>query len=88
MKRQILRTPSGRYIVVGRVPSELAFYHAERGGPLTSEEVTKVQRVGPGFFPWCRTRSWPTYEEARAAVVQFQRNTQKSGNMRIEEDSD
>jgi len=62
----ILRNPAGTYSFVGRVPVALAYYHRERGGPLTSDEARAVVQCGPGLFRWCGTRTYLTREAAEA----------------------
>ena len=64
----LLKTPSGRYKFVGRVPAELAY--AERdGSPLKPETMASLKGCSnPAML--AKSRSWATEAEARAAAAE------------------
>ena len=63
----IIDTPSGRFVFVGRgIPGHLA-YVANDGSAATDEQLAKARQFGPRLAG-VKTRSFDTREEAEAAA--------------------
>lgn len=73
----LIENPNGTFSFVGKVSAELAYFHRERGGPLTEEESSKVRQCGPGLFQWCGTRTWKTRLAASQALILFNQQRKK-----------
>ncbi len=68
----LIQAPSGVWIFRGRVAPELGFINAD-GSPPTDEQLRTIRQAGAGMTnPRIQTRSWPTREEAEAALREWQ----------------
>lgn len=73
---QAITCPTGRWVLVGRVPVAAA-YERKDGAPLTLRDIETITHCGPGFARACRARTYASEEEALAEVARAER-TQNS----------
>jgi hypothetical protein len=71
MTAHILKCPTGRFTLVGRVPRALA-WEREDGQPMTDKDWHTVEYcMAPGSFGY-KHPTWSTEQEAAAALAKVQ----------------